>query len=181
MTRHPSEPSPRRRPHRRALSFAALVITACSAPPSEERFEAVADLQELMLHVLEPAAQEYWAAVGWILDAEGEHYIHPTGEEEWLAVENAAFMVAESGNLLMMRERALDDGTWMAMSQALIDIGRQALQVAEARDEQGVFDRGAEMYQVCSACHAAYSPEVLRPSDDRFEASDGAEGRGEGE
>jgi hypothetical protein len=144
------------------------VIAGCSAPPSADRYEAVADLQELMLHVVEPAAQEYWGSVGWVLDSEGEHYIHPSDDEEWLAVENAAFMVAESGNLLMMSDRALDDGSWMAMSEALIDIGRRALEVAEAKDEQGVFDVGAEMYQVCSACHAAYSPEVLRPSDDRF-------------
>ena len=62
-----------------------------------------------------------------VVDAEGEHYFRPTSDEEWLAVENAAFMVAESGNLLMMRERALDDGTWMAMSQALIDVGRHTI------------------------------------------------------
>ncbi|KPJ83560.1 MAG: hypothetical protein AMS19_03990 [Gemmatimonas sp. SG8_23] len=144
------------------------ICAGCSSGDSVERFEPVADLQELMLHVVEPAAQEYWGAVGWILDESGEHYIHPTTEEAWIAVENAAFMVAESGNLLMMSDRALDDGSWMAMSEALIDIGRRALEVAEAKDEQGVFDVGAEMYQVCSACHAAYSPEVLRPSDDRF-------------
>jgi hypothetical protein len=67
----------------------------------------------------------------------------------------------------MMRERALDDAGWMTMSRSLVDIGRRALEVAEAQDEQGVFDVGAEMYAVCSSCHAAYSPEILRPSDDR--------------
>ena len=46
---------------------------------------AVADVQELMFHVVEPAAQEYWAAVGWILDYEGEHYFRPESDEEWLA------------------------------------------------------------------------------------------------
>jgi hypothetical protein len=149
------------------VGVAALAVIGCVDVPGEERFVPVADVQEVMLHIVEPAAQEYWGAVGWILDFEGEHYIHPQSEEEWLEVENAAFMVAEAGNLLMIRERALDDGGWMAMAQALVEVGRRSLEVAEARDEQGVFDLGAEMYAVCSACHAAYSPEILRPSDER--------------
>ena len=125
-----------------------------------------------MAHVLEPNAQVYWRAVGWIIDFEGEHELRPETEEEWLAVENAAFVVAEAGNLLMMDGRALDDGPWMTMSQALIDIGRRAVQVAEERDEQAVFDVGAEMYFVCTQCHATYALETLRPSDDRAQESD---------
>lgn len=162
------------RRHISGLSLgAALAAAACSGGAESERFDPVADVQELMLHVVEPSAQHYWRSVGWILDENGEEYIHPANDEEWLEVENAAFAVAESGNLLMMEGRALDDGAWMAMAGALVDVGRRALEVAENRDEQGVFDVGAEMYDVCSACHAAYSPEILRPSDDRFEEASG--------
>ena len=170
-----------RRPRNRArartttTALAALACGACMSAGEEEPYVAVADVQELMFHVVEPAAQEYWAAVGWILDQEGEHYFRPESDEEWLAVENAAFMVAEAGNLLMMPGRTLDDTGWIAMSQSLVDVGRRALEVAEAQDEQGVFDLGAEMYFVCSGCHAAYSPEILRPSDERA-VSEGEEG-----
>lgn len=152
----------------RGLSLVLVVtLSACDKPEAAARYRPVADVQELMFHVVEPAAQTYWKAVGWVLDADGEHYIHPTSEEEWIAVENAAFMVAESGNLLLMGDRALDDEGWVAMSQSLVDIGERALRAAEAMDEQAVFDLGAEMYYVCSNCHARYSPEILRPSDDR--------------
>ena len=164
---------PTRRAALRAGAVALLALAGCG-PEVEEPYTAVADVQELMYHVVEPAAQEYWAAVGWILDEEGEHYFRPETDEEWIAVENAAFMVAEAGNLLMMPERRLDDDGWVVMSQQLIDVGRRALEVAEAQDEQAVFDLGAEMYYVCSVCHAAYSPEVLRPSDDRAAPADGA-------
>ncbi|NNF14276.1 MAG: hypothetical protein HKN72_13680 [Gemmatimonadetes bacterium] len=152
---------------RRCSAPCLLVLAACSQPEAEARYRPVADVQELMYHVVEPAAQTYWKSVGWVLDADGEHYIHPTSEEEWIAVENAAFMVAESGNLLLMGDRALDDDGWVAMSQSLVDIGERALRAAEAMDEQAVFDLGAEMYFVCSNCHARYSPEILRPNDDR--------------
>jgi hypothetical protein len=175
-----------RRPRNGALArfsttaVAAFLSGACTGAAEEEPYVAVADVQELMFHVVEPAAQEYWAAVGWILDHEGEHYFRPESDEEWLAVENAAFMVAEAGNLLMMPERTLDDAGWIAMSQSLVDVGRRALEVAEAQDEQGVFDLGAEMYFVCSACHAAYSPEILRPNDERA-VPEGGEGATEAE
>jgi len=149
-----------------------VVLVACSASADEDRYTAVADMPELMAHVLEPNAQVYWRAVGWIIDSEGEHQLRPESEEDWLAVENAAFVVAEAGNLLMMDGRALDDGPWMTMSQALIDIGRRAVEVAEERDEQAVFDVGAEMYFVCTQCHATYALETLRPSDDRAQAPD---------
>lgn len=155
-----------------ACSALLIAFGGCAAQADDDRFTAVADMPELMAHVLEPNAQVYWRAVGWIVDFEGEHELRPESEEEWLAVENAAFVVAEAGNLLMMDGRALDDGPWMTMSQALIDIGRRAVEVAEERDEQAVFDVGAEMYYVCTQCHATYALETLRPSDDRAPTSD---------
>lgn len=155
--------------------LAVLALSACTADstPESEPYVAVADMHELMAHVLEPSAQVYWQSVGWILDEEGEHELRPETDEEWIAVENAAFMVAETGNLLMMDGRALDDAAWMTMSRALIEIGRRAVEVAEARDEQAVFDVGAEMYYVCTQCHATYALETLRPSDDRAEEESG--------
>ncbi|MDX1495783.1 MAG: hypothetical protein R3253_17060, partial [Longimicrobiales bacterium] len=57
---------------------------------------------------------------------------------------------------------------------SLVEIGERALRAAEAQDEQAVFDLGAEMYYVCSNCHARYSPEILRPSDER--AGEGSAG-----
>ena len=166
------------RPSPTLVVLASILLGACAAETEEDRFQAVADVQELMYHVVEPAAQVYWKSVGWIIDFEGEHYFHPVTDDEWIAVENAAFMVAESGNLLMMADRALDDGGWITMSQSLIDVGQRALVAAEERDEQRVFDLGAEMYFVCSNCHATYSPEVLRPSDDRSVAEEEAETQG---
>lgn len=178
-----------RRPDRRpvpdrgrsvALTLGLLVtLAACAPEPPDEPYVVVADVPELMAHVMEPNAQHFWRAVGWVLDGEGEHELRPETDEEWLAVENAAFVVAESGNLLMMQERALDDDAWMQMSRALVEIGQRAVEVAENRDEQGVFDVGAEMYYVCTQCHARYAVETLRPSDDRAvdpEDSQGSQG-----
>jgi hypothetical protein len=66
-----------------------------------------------------------------------------------------------------MEGYALDDGAWMAMSRALVDVGRQAVEAAESRSLDAVFDMGAEVYYVCTNCHATYAAESLRPNDTR--------------
>ena len=91
--------------------------------------------------------------------------------EGWGAVVGGALGGAGSGNLLMMEGRSLDDGPWMVRSRALIEVGRRAVEVAEARDEQGVFDVGAEVYMVCTNCHSTYALETLRPNE-RADAGD---------
>ena len=47
-----------------------------------------------------------------------------------------------------------------------------AIAAAESHDSQGVFDAGAEVYAVCSACHAAYALQTLRPNDERSDPVD---------
>jgi hypothetical protein len=91
-----------------------------------------------------------------VIDSAGEHQRSPANDEEWLAVESAAYAVAESGNLLLMGDRKRDDGAWVTMSQQLIETGRRAAEAAEERDLQKVFDLGAEMYAVCTNCHQVY-------------------------
>ena len=76
------------------------VLPGCAAdPPDSPPFAAVADSRQLMLSVLEPAAEVYWDAVGVIVDLKGTHEIEPRSDEEWEAVVNAAYLLAESGNL----------------------------------------------------------------------------------
>ena len=149
------------------LLLATLVIPIGCTPDASDSlpFEAVADGRQLMVSVIEPAAEVYWDAVGVIVDLEGTHEIEPRSDEEWEAVENAAWVLAESGNLLLMEERAQGREHWIAMSRAMIEVGRRAVDAAVARDAEAVFDVGAEVYFVCVGCHAAYATETIRPSD----------------
>ncbi len=141
----------------------ALPILLSGCMPAEEPYTPVANLQELMATVVDPAADFYWDAVGWIVDASGTEFIRPQSPEEWNLVRNAAFAVAESGNLMMMQGRAIDEEAFMAYAQAMVTVGQRAIEAAEARDEMGVFDVGADMYAVCTGCHSTYALETLRP------------------
>jgi len=138
-----------------------ILLSGCMA--GDEPYTPVANLQELMATVVDPAADFYWDAVGWIVDSTGTEEIRPRSPEEWDLVRNAAFVVAESGNLMMMQGRAIPEEAFHTYAQAMVDIGRKAIEVAEARDPMAVFDVGAEMYAVCTGCHATYALETIRP------------------
>lgn len=145
-------------------SLLGPALLGCGDAPEPPPFTVVADSKQLMLSVIEPAAEVYWDAVGVIVDLEGTHHIRPETPEAWEAVENAAFVLAESGNLLLIEERARGQGHWVAMSRAMIDMGTRAVEAAQARDPDGVFEVGGDIYQVCTGCHAVYATETLRPN-----------------
>ena len=139
-------------------------MSSCSSAPAPPPYRPVADVKTLMAAVMEPAAEVYWDAVGVIVDETGEHQIEPKTVEEWDAVRNAAYVVAESGNLLMMPSRAKDGGEWMAASQLMIEAAQKAIRAAESRDKDAVVTVGAEVYDACTNCHSKYSPDIVRPN-----------------
>ncbi len=139
-----------------AIAAAAVSLASCASEETGPPFREVAGTRLLMASVMEPAADHLWASVGWIISAEGEEKIQPQTDEEWILVRNAAVTVAESGNLLMMDRRKMDDEDWIAWCRDLIDAGDAAMQAADARDVQGVFDTGEQVYFACAGCHAQY-------------------------
>ena len=148
------------------LALTLLALSGCTDAPEPPPFAAVADSRQLMLSVIEPAAEVYWDAVGVIMDEEGTRRIEPRTAGEWEAVENAAFVLAESGNLLLLEDRVQGRDHWRTMSRAMIEVGRRAVEAARARDPDAVFEAGGEVYLICTGCHAAYAAETLRPSHD---------------
>jgi hypothetical protein len=148
----------------RLVALIAVLGAGCNSAPPPPPFRPVADVKQLMASVVEPAAEIYWDAVGTIYDENGATEIEPQTIEEWDAVRNAAYVVAESGNLLMMSSRAKDGGDWMTLSQAMIDVGERAIRAAEGRSKTNVFDVGAELYETCTNCHAKYALEIQRPN-----------------
>lgn len=146
-----------------ALVAAALAASACSNGNSQlPPFKPIVDTGSLMESFIEPSADVIWLSVGTIVSAAGEEHIRPKTDEEWTKVKNAAVAVSEAGNLLMMEPRARDADEWMRLSKAMIDTGAEAIKAAEAKDPDAVFEAGAQIYAVCSNCHAKYDPSISR-------------------
>jgi len=142
-----------------ALFPIALVgLTGCPAS-APSPFMPVASVQEVMHAVVDPAADVLWGSVGWIITEEGTEEIYPRTDEEWEAVEHAAITVMEVGNLLMIPERAIDQEGWIELSQALVTVGKKAVETVLTQDVQATFDVGGEVYVACLNCHQLYWPD----------------------
>ena len=117
-------------------------------------FKVVAPSRQIMLAVTIPSSDRVFAAA-----AEP-----PTTDEQWVAVERAALELAESGNLLLIPGRAVDDGDWSRYSHMLIDTASKAYAAAQAKDIDGVSDAGNVIYEACEGCHKKYMPQPGAPA-----------------
>lgn len=128
------------------------------APRIEPSYKPVATVADLMRGMITLSAETYWESVSVVIDADGVHENMPETDEEWIEVWSAGMAVAESGNLLMMPPRAINEEAWMQYSEDLVDAGFVAAQAALDRDFEGVLAEGETIYNACVACHRDYVP-----------------------
>ena len=134
---------------------------ACSRGAEPPPFKPVADVKQLMQGAIDPSADVLGEATGEIITPEGSTPRRPKNEEEWAEVRNAAIVLTESGNLLMMVPRAKDGDEWMKRSQELIDVGTAAWKAAEAKNVDQLFTIGGDVYEACSHCHQQYMEAIV--------------------
>ncbi len=118
--------------------------------------EEGSEVHDLMAYVLDPAAEAIWDSAGFVITEEGETNLAPTNQEGWDKVKHGAKVISESSYLLSMPERAVDQAQWVALSMALKGMGEKAFKAAENEDSEALFEIGAELYQLCVACHQIY-------------------------
>jgi len=138
------------------LLVGAVLFAGCAPEPTGPPFRPTATVQELMAHMIDPAADLVWDAVGTVITADSVDHWEPQTDEEWAVVRNGAVTLVESANLLMIGDRARDQDTWMRMTQGMIDSGQRMLEAVDARDVEAVFALGADVYDACDSCHNLY-------------------------
>ena len=135
---------------------AVLLVAGCGAEPTGPPLQPTATVQELMAHMIDPAADLVWDAVGTVVTEDSVDHWEPETDEEWAVVRNGAVTLVESANLLMIGDRAMDQDTWMRMTEGLIDAGNRMLEAVDERDTEAVFALGEEVYNACDTCHNLY-------------------------
>jgi hypothetical protein len=125
------------------------------APPVETA--PVASVKQIMIGITNPAAFVVYEAVGTKSSAAGVEEIAPQNDEEWAKVGSAAAAVVESGNLMLLGNRALDRGDWVKMTRDMMQQGQKAMKAAEAKDKEGIVAAGGDLNNTCDNCHARYS------------------------
>ena len=140
-----------------AAALAAVFAVAGCSREEPPPYNLTNNMQFVMQHVLDPAADAVWGASGYVITEEGEQDLSPKTVEEWERVETGAGTVAEIGNLLMTPGRAPEgEADWLKHAQAMTAAALKAQKAAETQNKEGVFDYGGEMYQACLACHEQY-------------------------
>lgn len=125
-----------------------LVLIAASAFAQSPE----ASMKQLMLDLIHPASNDILLFVN-----RGA----PKNDGEWAAVRRSALTLAESGNLLVMRGRARDQGDWVKDANRLADVGRAAYQAAEAKEMSALSQLTESLDAACTTCHKQYRPNVF--------------------
>jgi hypothetical protein len=172
------------------LLIAPLVLTgACArqaeapAPPAAQQPEYVptATVKDLMLSVVDPAADVVWLSVTTVQSESGLVETRPTSDEEWRRVRQGAITLTEAANLLMVPGRHVagpgeksetpgvelepaemealiekDRAAWNRHARDLHDAGFAALQAIDSHDADKVFEIGERIENACESCHSQY-------------------------
>ena len=143
------------------LAAALTVLVGCDntnpAHPGAQpaTLRAIASNVELMHLLIDPAADVVWDSAGFVITAAGETDLSPSDDNAWAKVADAALLVAESGNLLMLEGRSAGTA-WDGFSRQLITAGTAAATAAINQNADALFDAGGKIYQACRTCHDVY-------------------------
>ena len=120
-----------------------MLVLAGAAMTQETGIKPVATITQLMKAMVIPASNALFNVPREV----------PTDEQDWAEVEKNAVLLAESGNLLMIGDRAEQSEVWMATSRALAEAGAAALKAAEDRDADAIGETGNQIIEACESCH----------------------------
>lgn len=148
------------------VPLVSLLALSCSSPapaPAMPPFQTTANMKDLMLNVIDPAADTLWESVGTIITADGTFEKAPATDDEWAGVRAGAIQLAEAGNLLMLPSRSGGSDEWIAQSRAMIEASNRALKAIESKDKDALFTVGGDIYDVCTNCHKQFAQQLSRP------------------
>lgn len=132
------------------LSIGVVLVAGAVMAQAPEGGQPVGTMGEVMVSMVYPAANDL------LLFA----HRAPRDDKDWMAAQRAAILLAESGNVLMMRGRARDQGEWMKSAKMLVDAGAAAYKAARAKDAAALLALDAPINASCVSCHTQYRPNV---------------------
>jgi hypothetical protein len=138
--------------HLLAAALAAMTVRpTIQAQAPSPALQPVATMKQLMSDVIYPASNGILVAV---------NRGGPTDDAEWAEVRRGAMTLAESGNLLVMRNGA---PAWIADARTLTDMGLAAYRAAEARDVKALAATIDRVDASCTMCHKHFRTALFPP------------------
>jgi hypothetical protein len=116
----------------------------------------VANVMQIMNAIVIPNAEVVYGAVGTTITTAGIVETAPKDDQEWAKIGDSASALVESGNLMLMGSRAIDQGDWVTMTRAFMAAGEAALKAANEKKVDDMFAAGGDLAVSCDNCHARY-------------------------
>jgi hypothetical protein len=126
-----------------------VLSCALAAQAPSDALQPVGTMKQLMVDVIHPASNDILLLV---------NRGGPGDEKEWAEVRRSAMTLAESANLLIMRNRAAG---WVADARTLAEVGAAAYKAAEAKDARGLAGLTDRIDDACTTCHKHSRPSVF--------------------
>jgi len=142
-----------------SLVAASLLVVAgwlCSesvsvaAPPAGEKDAAEPvepDMHEFMEYVFQPTFKRLKPAMA----------SAPENNAGWKTIKAESLVLAEAGNLLLIRQPKDDAADWVKHSAQVRDFGGQLYRAAKAKDYTNARKHYESMVQNCNACHHQFA------------------------
>jgi hypothetical protein len=129
-----------------------MLAGASAAQAPSDAPQPVATMKQLMVDVIHPASN----ALLLLINRGG-----PQSDTDWAEARRSALTLAESGNLLIIRNRA---AAWIADAKLLTDAGAAAYKAAEAKDVKALAAQSDLIDASCTTCHKQFRPAIFPPS-----------------
>jgi cytochrome c556 len=137
-----------------AVLLALFATTTSESQDTESAAIMSGTIMEAMVVTITPASDIIWGVED------------PQTDEEWQVLDDAAVTLMETFEATRKGGGGPNDDAWASEAgfQVYIDQEMVALEQAraaiEARDLDGLFDAGGELYTPCEECHIDYNPAV---------------------
>lgn len=139
------------------FSFASAQESGGQSKASKVDATQPIEIRQLMLWLIDPAADAIWDSVATIMKEKETIQLAPKNDAEWENLRQQAMVISEAGNLLLMKERQRPGKIWTLAARKLQSSGRLALVASLKQDPELMFKAGEEIYKACAACHHSYT------------------------
>ena len=139
-----------------------VLLASCSPKPASKpqvEFNTKIPINEVMAHVMDPAAYAFWSGSGADYTVKGKKDLSPKTEAEWKHVEDGAATLVVASNALLLPGYAREpSNTWNSHVREVASIGIRAKAAAERKDVAAISDISDELDRACEACHVQFVP-----------------------
>jgi hypothetical protein len=113
-------------------------------------------VQQLMVGLVDPAADGVWNSLGSIVTPTSEETWAPSTDTDWQRLEGHARALARGADALIEPARVNGREDWAVPARALRSASAAALVAAQRRDPAAISAASEQLLDACQQCHKHY-------------------------